>query len=262
MSISLTADHLLPCLIGQTVSQTVITTVTNRGYLLYTLNMLKSLEPFGLDKKVLLVCLDTKGAAILRKRGYQVYCVEENELGTFCPWNTKGYDRICYLKLELIYRILSLHTNVLLVDGDIVFRSNPLHDLTTWQQDTTYDVWVQNDSQQNENTKNMCTGYLYIKSSDRLCQLYDCVSEKGQKKYETCAFDNNDQTYFNQYVKPECKMNALPLEHYPNGKMFYENVDQLKKTAVLVHFNWIKGHLKMAKMKEHQMWLLTPEEEE
>jgi hypothetical protein len=57
-------------------------------------------------------------------------------------------------------------------------------------------------------------------------------------------------------------MNALPLERYPNGKMFYENVDQLKKTAVLVHFNWVKGHLKMAKMKEHQMWLLTPEEEE
>jgi len=30
---------------------------------------------------------------------------------------------------------------------------------------------------------------------------------------------------------------------------------------VLVHFNWIKGHLKMAKMKEHKMWLLDPEEE-
>jgi hypothetical protein len=57
-------------------------------------------------------------------------------------------------------------------------------------------------------------------------------------------------------------MNALPLERYPNGKMFYEHVDQLKETAVLVHFNWVQGHLKMAKMKEHQMWLLTPEEEE
>jgi hypothetical protein len=57
-------------------------------------------------------------------------------------------------------------------------------------------------------------------------------------------------------------MNALPLERYPNGKMFYENVDQLKGTVVLVHFNWVQGHLKMAKMKEHQMWLLTPEEEE
>jgi hypothetical protein len=56
-------------------------------------------------------------------------------------------------------------------------------------------------------------------------------------------------------------MNALPLELYPNGKMFYENHIILKDTAVLVHFNWIKGHLKMAKMKEHKMWLLTEDEE-
>jgi hypothetical protein len=30
----------------------------------------------------------------------------------------------------------------------------------------------------------------------------------------------------------------------------------------MVHFNWIHGHLKMAKMKEHKMWLLTSDEEE
>ena len=56
-------------------------------------------------------------------------------------------------------------------------------------------------------------------------------------------------------------MNALPLELYPNGKMFYEHTEYVKDTAVLVHFNWIKGHLKMAKMKEHKMWLLTEDEE-
>jgi hypothetical protein len=33
-------------------NKTIITTLTNYGYILYTLNMLKSLKPFGLDKKV------------------------------------------------------------------------------------------------------------------------------------------------------------------------------------------------------------------
>jgi hypothetical protein len=110
--------------------------------------------------------------------------------------------------------------------------------------------------------KNMCTGYMYIKASDRLATLYDCVSKAGQDKYLTCAFDNNDQTYFNKYVKPGCMFNALQLEKYPNGKMYYDNTDALKESAVLVHFNWVHGHMKMAKMKEHKMWLLTPEEEE
>ena len=262
MSIQLTLEHVAPCLLDD--GKTVITTVTNYGYLLYTLNMLKSLKPFELDKKILVVCIDKKGADVLKRLGYNVYCIDDQakELGKFCPWNTKGYDKICYLKLELIYRILALNKNVLLVDGDIAFQQNPLEDILSWQKDTIYDVWIQNDSQENRNTKNMCTGYMFIKSNDRLITLYDCVSEEGKKKYLTCAFDNNDQSYFNKFVKPGCMFNALPLEKYPNGKMYYDNTEKIKQSAILVHFNWVQGHLKMAKMKEHKMWLLTPEEEE
>lgn len=242
--------------------KTVITTVTNYGYLLYTLNMLKSLKAFGIDKKVFIVCIDKKSATILKKLGYIVCCVDEPELGRFCPWNTKGYDKICYLKLELIYRLLSLNKNVLLVDGDIVFKKCIFDDMLEWWKDTSNDIWVQNDSQENRNTKNMCTGFMYIKTSSRLIELYDCISEVGKQKYLSCAFDNNDQTYFNKFVKPFCIFKALPLEKYPNGKMFYDNTDTLKDTAVLVHFNWVEGHHKMAKMKEYKMWLLTEEEEE
>jgi len=241
--------------------KTIMTTMTNHGYLLYTLNMLKSLKPYGLDKKLFIVCIDKKGASILEEKGYRVFCIEDAALGTFCPWNTKGYDKICYLKLELIYRVLSLNKNIVLVDGDIVFQKDPLEDIRTWMKEKG-DVWIQNDAQHNENTTNMCTGYMYVKSTNSMIALYDCVSEAGQKKYSTCAMDNNDQSYFNNFVKPFCSMNALSLEKYPNGKMFYEHTKAVKDSAVLVHFNWIKGHLKMAKMKEHKMWLLTEEEED
>jgi hypothetical protein len=260
MSIHITETDLEYCLLYD--KKTVITTVTNYGYLLYTLNMLKSLKEYGFDQKVFILCIDKKSQAILKKMGYITYCVDDGDLAKFSPWNTKGYDKICYLKLELIYRLLSLNKNVLLVDGDVVFRKNPLNDIDNWIKDTIYDIWIQNDSQQNGNTKNMCTGYMYVKSSDRLITLYDCVSEIGRQKYLSCAFDNNDQTYFNKFVKPACIFNPLPLEKYPNGKMFYENTQALERTAVLVHFNWVQGHIKMAKMKEHRMWLLTPEEEE
>lgn len=260
MSINITELELNQYLLED--GKTIITTLTNYGYLFYTLNMLKSLRPFGLDKKVFLVCIDKKGANVLRKMGYNVFCIDDQELGKFCPWNSKGYDKICYLKLELIYRVLSLNKNVLLIDGDLVFKKDLMEDMREWWKDTIYDVWIQNDSQENRNTKNMCTGFMFIKTSDRLIELYDCISERGQKKYMTCAFDNNDQTYFNNFVKPACMFCALPLEKYPNGKMFYDNTEKLKDTAMLVHFNWVQGHLKMAKMKEHKMWLLTPEEEE
>ena len=259
MSLPFTASDLEPCLV---LHDTILTTVTNSGYLLYTLNMLKSLRPWGLDKKVLVVSMDQKGAVALQQQGYHAICAEKEELRRFSPWNSKGYDQICYVKLQLIYRILCMKKNVLLVDGDIVFHQNPLTDVSRWCQDLRYDVFIQNDSEQNENHENMCTGYLLIRSNMLMISLYDCISEMGRKKYEKCAFNNNDQTYFNTFVKPYCRMNALPLENYPNGNMFYSRADQLRETAVLVHFNWVKGHLKMAKMKEHRMWLLTAEEEE
>jgi hypothetical protein len=260
MSFELTLSDVDRCILED--GKTVMTTITNSGYLLYTLNMLKSLSQFGLDRKILVVCIDKKANTILSGLGYNTFCIDDKELGKFCPWNSKGYDKICYLKLVLIYRILTLNKNVLLIDGDIVFLKNPLDDIFKWSQDKIFDVWIQNDSLENKNTKNMCTGYVYIKSNDCLVELYDCVSELGQRKYMTCAFDNNDQSYFNNFVKPECRMEPLPLELYPNGKFFYEDCTKLLETAVLVHFNWVKGHLKMAKMKEHKMWLLTPEEEE
>lgn len=242
--------------------KSLMTTVTNSGYLLYTMNMLKSLEQFDLDRKILLFCIDKNASKILSGLGYNTFCIDDKELGNFCPWNSKGYDRICYLKLELIYRVLSLGKNILLVDGDIVFLRNPLDDILKWSSDKIFDVWVQNDSQENRNTMNMCTGYMYIKSNDRLIEMYDCVSELGQRKYMTCALDNNDQSYFNKFVKPGCLMEPLLLEKYPNGKIYYDNCESMNDTAILVHFNWVQGHLKMAKMKEHKMWLLTPEEEE
>ena len=238
---------------------TIMTTVTNHGYLLYTLNMLKSLIPFGLEHKILILCLDRRGADVLEKKGYRVVCID-HIIGRFCPWNTNGYDQICYLKMELVYRILSFGKNVLLIDGDIVFLQDPMMDVLKWENESG-EVWIQNDAQNNKDTNNLCTGYLYLRSSPRMIELYDCVSPIGMEKYKKCAFDNNDQTYFNKYVKPYCKVNTLPLEQYPNGKMFYDHLKSVQPDTVLVHFNWVKGHLKMAKMKEHKMWLLTEEEE-
>ena len=254
MSIRITVEDIAPCLIGNTV----MATLTNYGYLLYTLNMLKSLEPFGLDKTMFIVTMDEKSCRTLTKRGYHAISVDSAVgLDKFFQWNTKGYDKICYYKLELIYRILSLQKNIVLVDGDIVFQSNPIHSINEWNA-LDHDVWIQNDGVTDEDTTNMCTGYMMIRTNEKLIQLYDCISNTD--KYATCVFDNNDQTYFNRYVKSSCTMLALPLLLYPNGNIFY-NMPDIKTNCVLVHFNWVKGHLKMAKMKEHQMWLLTPEEE-
>jgi hypothetical protein len=259
MSLIITDNDILSCILED--GKTVMATMTNYGYILYTLNMLKSLRQFGLDKKVLIVCIDRKSANIFKKLGYNFVCIDDNEFSKFSPWNTKGYHRICYLKLELIYRILTLNKNILLIDGDIVFLRDPQLDIKCWIKERNVDVHIQNDSLENNDHTNLCTGYMLIKSNDKMKELYDCISEEGKKKYLECAFDNNDQSYFNKFVKPFCSFQAIPLIKYPNGHFFYNNTNS-KEIAILVHFNWIHGHLKMVKMKEYKLWFLTAEEEE
>ena len=187
----ITDNDIAPCLIGNTV----ITTLTNHGYLLYTLNMLKSLKPFGL-KQILIVTIDTKSYNILKRMGYNTVCIHNTELSTFCPWNTKGYDKICYYKLELIHQILSLNKNILLIDGDIVFQKDPRPDIEEWGQ-SDEDIWIQNDSVDDDDTHNMCTGYMFLRSNEKMIELYD-----DKQKYAKCALDNNDQTFFNEYLEP------------------------------------------------------------
>ena len=233
-------------------------TLTNQGYALYTLNMLKSLAQFGLDRNVLVVCLDAHAEDIFQARGYRT-SLQKCEHQQFCAWNTKGYDEICYLKLVMVHQLLEQRHNVLLLDGDLVFLNDPSAAIATWEENST-DVWIQNDAQKDDDTMNLCTGFMFIKSTPHMTRLYNCLSESGREKYKRCAFNNNDQTYFNNYIKPYCRVNALPLAEYPNGKMFYEHPEILP-TAVLVHFNWVRGHEKMARMKQHRMWLLTEEEE-
>jgi hypothetical protein len=248
----ITENDIEPCQIGKTV----LTTLTNYGYLLYTLNMLKSLEPFGLDKKVLVIAIDEKAHAMIKQRGYHSVCLHEH-LSAFHPWNTRGYDTICYYKIQMIHYIMSLNKNILLLDGDLVFQQNPKNDIEEWNE-SDEDIWIQNDGTDDDNTTNMCTGYMMIRSNEKMIALYEI--DRAAKLYSECALDNNDQTYFNTFVKPYCTIAALPLRLYPNGNVFY-NVAEVHASAILVHFNWVKGHKKLVKMKEHQMWLLTPEEE-
>jgi Nucleotide-diphospho-sugar transferase len=257
MSIQITAEQITSYSNGDTIW----TTVTNYGYRLYTLNMLKSLASFNLDRNVVILCIDDKSAEWFRKKGYHVISINTS-YERFCAWNTTGYDKICYLKLEWIYRVLTLHKNILLIDGDIVFQKDPSADVGKWEQDTRYDGWVQNDSQTDQNIENLCTGYMFIRSTPKMIELYDCISEAGLEKYKRCAFDNNDQTYFNQYVKPFAKIQPLALSNYPNGKMYMEHRAVIYSNTILVHFNWLKGHMKLAKMKEYKMWILMEEDED
>lgn len=251
-------DAINNCLLDD--NKSFMTTITNYGYILYTLNMLKSLKQFDLDKKVLIVCMDKKSYNIFKKLGYNVLLIDL-EMSKFISYNKKGYDVICYYKLLFIYKAIEAGYNVFYFDGDVVFTNNPLNNIDDWNK-SDKDVWIQNDTMNNYNYGNMCMGVIFVKSTDNSLKYFKCDTEENYNYYNNvCAFDNNDQTYFNNLIKPYLYIGLMPLELYPNGQYFYNN-PHLKETCILVHFNWVQGHEKLIKIKNYKMWLLTEKEEE
>jgi len=241
-------------------NKTVITTITNNGYILYTLNMLKSLKRFGLDKKVFIVCMDSKSYNTFKKLGYNSYLIDL-KINNFVGYNKKGYDIICYYKMLYIYKLTTLNVNVFYIDGDVVFMNNPLENLSNWIK-SDKDTWIQNDTMNNYDYRNMCMGVIFVKSTEQSLKHFKCDTEDSYNYYKNiCSFNNNDQTYFNNRIKGYVNIGLMPLELYPNGQYFYK-YPHLKETCILVHFNWIQGNHKLVKMKEYNMWLLTEDEEE
>ena len=237
---------------------TVLATITNHGYTMYTLNLLKSLAPFGLDKHVLMCCLDSKAAAFFREHGYPAVDLG-TEMDAFCAWNVGSYDRICYMKMQVQHAVMCRGKNILMIDGDIVFLKDPMPHLTAWEADVATEVYVQNDAQSDDEHKNFCAGFMFVRATDNMRRLFDTETPEGQERYRRCAFDNNDQMYFNDFIKPHASVKPLPLRAYPNGKMFMEYMDGAGPETVLVHYNWLMGHQKVARMKQYRMWLVEDE---
>jgi hypothetical protein len=241
-------------------NNTIFFTITNYGYIIYTLNMLKSLKPWGLDKKVLVICIDNKSNQFLKTLGYSTWYFP-TEYGKFTSYNKPGYDRICYYKLLAICKILEAGYNVFYFDGDIVFQKNPVNFLKSWLS-MVPEVLIQNDTQDDLNKNNMCMGCIFVKSTENTRKYFICDTESTIKSYNMYAGDNNDQSFFNKLIKPYVNVDTLLLEEFPNGKYFTDNAHNIKHKACLIHFNWLIGHEKLIKMKEYSMWYVTEDEED
>ena len=230
-------------------SNTVYMTVLNYGYIPYTMNMLISLSKWGLDRKILLVCLDRKSYEFLIQRGYTSACCFDTNITDFEAFGKGEYAKICFFKLLSICKILELGYDILYTDGDIVYFKNPIEAMKEFTGE--YDIWIQNDMYMEGFKDNMCTGYFYLKSNETTREQFNLDSDIAKYNFFTGDYD---QCYFNLHIKPHILCKLLPLVDYPNGQVFYGNPG-LRNSCVLAHFNWIKGHEKMDKMKEHGVWV-------
>tara|TARA_R110000823_G_scaffold234654_1_gene360856 strand:- start:96 stop:785 length:690 start_codon:yes stop_codon:yes gene_type:complete len=222
-------------------------TLTNGGYVDFTLNCLKSLSMLGHPRLLEVNCIDTTAMKKLQdypmKEKLDVPDDEvETELQTF---RTGNWNKVVYQKFRAIHKALLKNDFVYFTDGDIVYKSDRfIKDLQN-RMDDDIDLLIQNDKQNDNDDSELCSGVMYIRSNDKTKEFFN--PEYMDVNLITC-----DQIYVNN-MKHKLNYEKLPLRRYPNGKYFRE---QQPSTPYLIHYNYLIGLDKQTMMKEDNNWLV------
>lgn len=224
-------------------------TLTNTGYIKFTLNCLESLKKIGCTTELTSYCIGKDGCDILKSKGYKAVLIDEEENTNFQTIRTGNWSNIVYHKFKIIHANLLTHDFVCFTDGDIVYERQDfmkyllgsIHNL---------EMVIQNESMNNDTRSCVCSGFMFIRSTPNTIALFDPINvEEFRTKVGW-----GDQIYVNN-IKHKLKYKPLRLDLFPNGKYYYKNYKDIK--PYLVHFNWIVGTNKEKKMKEYNKWLLT-----
>ena len=213
-------------------------TLTNDGYIDYTLNLLKSLEVYNLEKKLKCYCIGDKCYNTLTRKGYRAFLLDDKINTNFCKFRRKNWGEIVSKKFDIITENLKTHKYVLITDGDIVFTNkNAINYLLENIEDNDMIV-------QSSNKNAICSGFFMLRSNEKTIKLFDPINIEKQKTENKWG----DQKYVNE-IKHKLKYKRLPNELYPTGAVYYDNFKDIN--PYIIHFNYVVGNKKKKTMKKY-----------
>jgi hypothetical protein len=157
-------------------------TITNEGYLDYTKNMLESLKQFNCNKNVLIVCLDKVSNDYFKENEYFTYLIDL-QFNQFSNFGTEDFAKVTYIKLFMIYKFLEMNYNILITDGDIYYNKNPINEINQLK-DKEGDMWIQNDSMEENSFTNLCSGFMYIRSNNITKKYFNIEIPEFKERYK------------------------------------------------------------------------------
>jgi hypothetical protein len=247
------AEEIATCLYGED-RKTLFVTLTNSGYLDYTLNMIESLKPLGLH--VLSLCLDKECWSVLREKGHAAHLCFPDISG-FATIDSPQFRSVAFYKLYLIGRILKDGYDVLYTDGDIVYTKDPFPYLfSLLDANPKLECIIQNDADPRGSSYklNLCTGFFWIRATSATVHEFTFDDER----IGTFNQYGLDQDFFNAHIRDTLSYHSLDQSLFPNGA-YYEHVAHSIPDAYLLHFNFIIGHSKKYAMIQANRWYLSHE---
>ena len=219
-------------------------TLTNDGYIDFTLNAIKSLERFNINLEC--YCIGDECYSILNNKNIKCHKIKSKvvELQKF---RTGDWSKITIEKLNIVHDNLHNNEYVCIVDGDIVFENSKFLQYCLDNIDNN-DIIIQNDTLDNNDDSNYCSGFMFIKSNENTLHFFN--PDVTKQHIGVTIWD--DQGYVNKQ-RDLVKIKTLPLELYPNG-MYYYKYKPLN--PYIIHFNWCTGDKKKKNMQILKKWYL------
>ncbi|MGB3590368.1 MAG: putative nucleotide-diphospho-sugar transferase [Nonlabens sp.] len=212
-------------------------TFTNKGYLPYTLNCLKSLDNIGFTGILKCYALDKTAYIRLKDKGYEAFYHNQDSFADFESYKNGKWHDLMFIKFNVILENLKTNDYVCYTDGDVVFENKDFISYC-FELITDKDLLVQNDTMQNDCHDGLCAGFMFIKSNSTTLNFFQ---QTISLRKSLILRNMDDQDYLNEY-KSELNYGFLPLELFPNGRFYRENRLHIK--PMMIHFNWMIGHEK------------------
>jgi hypothetical protein len=229
----------------------IFITLTNSGYVTYTLNCLESLKKIGFKQPLHSYVIGETGYNLIKEKGYDCTLLNDNlEDSVFQSYKNNKWADITFYKFVIIYENLLKYKFVCFTDGDIVFENKDFLDYLK-NNITSYELLTQSHEMSNNDKGVLCSGFMFIRSNENTLEIFNPKNVELYKNNKGNSFD--DQMYINEY-KEKLKYRILPLELFPNGRYYYKNVNT---SPYMIHFNWVIGHEKEKKMKCYGKWYVT-----
>ena len=174
----------------------IFITLTNTGYINYTLNCLKSLENIHFNNISLnSYCIGKDGYNTLISKNYKCSLIDNEKHCNFEKFRTGNWSNITFNKFKIIYENLLKHDYVCFTDGDIVFENiNFFNYLLENIEDN--DMLIQNDTMDDNNDEQLCSGFMFIKSNENTLELFN---PKNVEKFQNIV-GWDDQVYINKLI--------------------------------------------------------------
>jgi hypothetical protein len=230
------------------IDDVIFITLTNSGYIDYTLNCIESLKRLGLNDLLHCYCIGTEGHNRLLSCNVKSILINDEENSAFQLFNQGRYSNVVYYKFKIISENLDKYKYVCITDGDITFENKDLFKYLL-ENIKDNDMLIQNDCMNDADNRNLCSGFMFIKSNDKTRYIFS--PDNMYMDFNKVGW--GDQLYINE-IKNKLVYKKLPLNLFPNGQFYYKHGKNLN--PYLIHFNWVIGHEKKMKMIKHNKWLL------